>query len=103
MLLVASFLHPATLPASGSPPQALAFLWTHFATPVEMLALSRLPPVSGCSYGITLPGPGLSSNLTFAAWENPVPGIIANGQVRPESLIHKVRNYYKNTQTFNQF
>ena len=50
-------------------------------------ALGRLPPVSGCLYGISLPGLGLTRILPFNVRGMPLPGAVAYGEVRPEPVI----------------
>ena len=52
-----------------------------------MSQLGRLPPVSGCLYGISLPGLGLTTILPFKVWGVPQPGAGADGEVRPVSVI----------------
>jgi len=54
-----------------------------------MSQMGRLPPVSGCLYGISLLGLGLTSILPFIARESPHTGIGAYGEVRPIPAIRQ--------------
>ena len=65
-------------------------------------ASGRLPTVSRFLLGISLPSLGLTRFLPLKVGTRLQTGIGAYGKVGPESLIHQVRNYFQNTQTFNQ-
>ena len=56
-----------------------------------MTGVGRLTPVSGCLYGSSLPGPGLTRILPFKFRGVPQPGFIAFGEVRPGAIIQNVK------------